>query len=82
MADVLRRSTPGGAVRDVRLFDVYEGAGIPEGHRSLAFTVTFGDDDKTLEPKTIDKLQARAIDALRRAGYVVRTADAGPAAGA
>ena len=66
-------------MRDVRLFDVYEGAGIPEGHRSLAFTVTFGDDDKTLEPKTIEKLQGRAVESLRRAGYVVRTAEAGPA---
>ena len=26
------------AVREVRLFDVYEGKGIPDGHRSLAFT--------------------------------------------
>jgi phenylalanyl-tRNA synthetase beta chain len=79
VADVLRKSTPG-VVRDVRLFDVYEGTGIPDGQRSLAFTVTFGDDDKTLESKTIEKLQGRAIEALRRAGYVVRTADAGPVA--
>ncbi len=79
VADVLRTSTPG-VVRDVRLFDVYEGAGIADGHRSLAFTVTFGDDDKTLESKTIEKLQSRAIEALWRQGYVVRTADAGPAA--
>ena len=76
VSHLLRTSTPN-VVRDVRLFDVYEGAGIPDGHRSLAFTVTFGDDDKTLEPKTIEKLQARAIDALGRAGYVVRTAPAG-----
>ena len=79
VADVLRRSTPD-VVRDVHLFDVYEGKGIPDGHRSLAFTVTFGDDDKTLESKTIEKLQGRAIDAVRRAGYAVRTAEPGPAA--
>jgi len=77
VADVVRRSASG-AVRDVRLFDVYEGGGIPAGHRSLAFTVTFGDDDKTLEAKTVERLQARVIESLRAAGYAVRTADAGP----
>jgi phenylalanyl-tRNA synthetase beta chain len=62
-------------VRSVTLFDVYEGAGIPDGHRSLAFTVTFGDDEGTLKPATLDKLQGRAIEALRRAGFTVRTAE-------
>ena len=57
---------------------MYEGGGIPAGHRSLAFTVTFGDDDKTLEAKTVERLQARVIESLRAAGYAVRTADAGP----
>ncbi len=75
VADELRRSAPK-AVRGVTLFDAYEGPGIPAGQRSLAFTVTFGDDDATLSPKTIEVLQARAIDALRKKGYTVRTADA------
>jgi phenylalanyl-tRNA synthetase beta chain len=68
-----------GTVRSVALFDVYEGAGIPEGHRSLAFTVTFGDDEGTMKPATLEKLMSRAIEVLRRAGFTVRTADARPA---
>ena len=72
VATVLRRCA-GPAVKDVALFDVYEGAGIPDGHRSLAFTVTFGDDDGTLKPAALEKLQTRALDALRRAGWTVRT---------
>jgi phenylalanyl-tRNA synthetase beta chain len=71
---VLAASTPG-AVRSVALFDVYEGPGIPEGQRSLAFTVTFGADGGTLEPKAIERLQRRALDALRREGWTVRTAE-------
>ncbi len=43
VAKVLAGVAPG-TVRSVTLFDVYEGAGIPDGHRSLAFTVTFGGD--------------------------------------
>jgi phenylalanyl-tRNA synthetase beta chain len=74
VAEVLR-GCAGKAVRDVALFDVFEGPGIPEGHRSLAFTVTFGDDDATLAPKAIERLEARALDALRRAGWTVRTAE-------
>ena len=38
--------------------------------------MTFGDDDATLSPKTIEVLQARAIEALRKKGYTVRTGDA------
>lgn len=75
VAKVLAGVAPG-TVRSVTLFDVYEGAGIPDGHRSLAFTVTFGDDEGTLKPAALDKLQGRAIEALRRAGFTVRTADA------
>ena len=48
---------------------------IPQGHRSLAFTVTFGDDGGTLKPAALEKLQGRALDALRRAGWTVRSAD-------
>ncbi len=77
VADELRRSAPK-AVRAVTLFDTYEGPGIPEGQRSLAFTVVFGDDDATLAPKTLEVLQARAIDALRRKGYTVRTGETPP----
>ncbi len=78
VARVLTAVAPG-TVRSVTLFDVYEGAGIPDGHRSLAFTVTFGDAEGTLKPATLEKLQSRAVEALRRAGYTVRTADGPPA---
>jgi phenylalanyl-tRNA synthetase beta chain len=64
------------AVRSVRLFDAYAGKGIPEGARSLAFTVEFGAEDATLAPKTVEALQKRAIGALERRGWTVRTGEA------
>ncbi len=76
-ADVQARiaGCAGSQGRQVRLFDAFEGAGIPEGHRSLAFTVTFGDDAKTLLAKDVDRLQNRVLSVLKQAGFTVRTAE-------
>ena len=39
----------GGAIlRDVRVFDVYQGEQVAEGHRSIAFSLQFQADDRTL----------------------------------
>ena len=63
-------------VRRVRVFDVYEGPSIPEGHRSLAFSLEFLDPEGTLEPKQADRLRRRVVEAVEREGWTVRTADA------
>jgi phenylalanyl-tRNA synthetase beta chain len=51
-------------VRRVELFEVYRGQGVPEGHKSLNFTVTLGADDRTLsdqdERKFLDKVRDQA----------------------
>ena len=70
------RGAAGKSVREVVLFDEYVGPGIPEGHRSLAFTVTFGDDAGTLEPKVLERLERRVVEVLGRAGFTVRTTSA------
>ena len=41
-------------MRDVELFDRYEGKGIPEGQVSLAFRLTFGSFDRTLKDEEVD----------------------------
>ena len=46
----------GGAyLKDVRLFDVYEGEHMPEGKKSLAYTLTYQANDKTLEEDVVNK---------------------------
>ena len=56
----------GTLVRSVRLFEVYRGAGLPEDHKSLNFTVTLGADDRTLttadEEEYLSKVRQRAGD--------------------
>lgn len=52
-------------LRDVTLFDVYEGDRLPEGKKSYAVTVTLRDDEKTLQDKYIDNVMNRIIANLR-----------------
>ncbi len=66
-----------GSVRDVECFDVYEGSGIAEGQRSLAFRMTLLDEGGTLSAKAADALRAKVLDALRGRGWSVRTAAPG-----
>lgn len=67
-ADVERtvRRSAGKLLRDVRLFDVYEGKNLPEGKKSYAVALTLQDDEKTLTDKQIDSVMGKTIEALRR----------------
>jgi phenylalanyl-tRNA synthetase beta chain len=47
-----------GLAESVTLFDLYLGDQIPDGHRSLAFRVTYRDPDATLTDKRVDKVHA------------------------
>ncbi len=42
------RSAAGGMFRDISVFDIYSGEGIPEGKKSIAFSVTLGSQERTL----------------------------------
>lgn len=60
-------------VREVRLFDVYEGKGVPDGQRSLAVTVRLQSSDRTLTESEIDALAERIVAAAAKAtGAVLR----------
>lgn len=48
-------------LRQVDLFDVYEGKGIPEGKKSYAISFILRDDFKTLNEKQIDKIMNKLI---------------------
>ncbi|MFN3929189.1 MAG: phenylalanine--tRNA ligase subunit beta, partial [Thermoflexus sp.] len=60
-------------VREVHLFDVYQGDPIPPGHRSLAFTVFYQAEDRTLTDREVAGLRERLIRAAaERLGAVIR----------
>lgn len=56
-----------------RLFDVYTGAGIPEGKRSLAFSLTIRAQDQTLTDEHADEIVKRILSNLENVfGAVLR----------
>ena len=68
---VLERAD-GKLVRSVRLFDVYTGKNIPEGTRSLAFSITFGSHERTLDTADVDRLRAAVSSAIEKRGWTLR----------
>ena len=54
-------------IASARVFDVYTGAGVPEGHKSLAVDVSIQPVDHTLTEAEIDALSARVIAAAEKA---------------
>jgi phenylalanyl-tRNA synthetase beta chain len=54
----------GSLIRDVDLFDIYEGEELPAGKKNLAFHLIFQAEDKTLSAEEIDNLLGKIIKAL------------------
>ena len=60
-------------LRGVKLFDVYTGVGIPEGKKSVAFSLTLRSDDSTLTDDHAEEAVRAVLDALRENfGAVIR----------
>lgn len=53
MAIINRRG--GAFLKNVHLFDVYAGAHLPKGKKSMAYTLTYQDDRGTLQEETVNK---------------------------
>ena len=61
--DCIRRAG-GEYLRDVKLFDVYTGPGIPEGRRSTAYSLTLRSDESTLKDQQADEAVKSILTAL------------------
>jgi phenylalanyl-tRNA synthetase beta chain len=53
-------------LKDVTLFDVYEGKNLPEGKKSYAIAITIQDDEKTLQDKQIEAVMNKIITNLEK----------------
>jgi phenylalanyl-tRNA synthetase beta chain len=67
-ADVERviRAAAGELLEALELFDQYVGAGVPSGHRSLAWRLTFRHPERTLRDKEIEGRRAKIVGALQQ----------------
>lgn len=52
----------GANLKDVEVFDVYEGAGVDRGKKSLAYSLTFSSQDKTLTDEEINPLLEKIVE--------------------
>jgi phenylalanyl-tRNA synthetase beta chain len=51
-------------LKDINLFDVYEGSNLPEGKKSYAVSFTLQDSSKTLTDEQIDKIMGKIRNTL------------------
>jgi phenylalanyl-tRNA synthetase beta chain len=67
--DVLNvvRTGAGDLLEDIRLFDVYEGSQVAEGHKSLAFALRFRAQDRTLAAEEVAAARQSGVDAAAKA---------------
>jgi len=60
-------NTAGGKlIRDVDLFDIYEGEELPRGKKNLAFHLIYQAEDRTLRSSEIDEIHQKIIKALEK----------------
>ncbi len=60
-------------LRGVHLFDQYQGKGVPEGAKSLAFRFSLQDTQATLEDQRVDAVMAQLLERLAAIGATLRT---------
>ena len=58
------RDAAGGLLREATFFDVYRGAGIPLGSKSVAFSLVLRADDRSLKSEEADAAMADIVAAL------------------
>lgn len=57
----IARQTEKSLLKDVNLFDVYQGKNLPEGKKSYAVSFTLQDNTKTLTDEQIDKIMSKLL---------------------
>ena len=59
------KKAAGSLLRNVNLFDVYQGKQVPEGMRSVAFALQFQADDRTLKDEDVDASIDKIVSMLK-----------------
>jgi phenylalanyl-tRNA synthetase beta chain len=65
LTDAIRQQG-GEFLEEVRLFDVYKGAQVPEGMKSVAFALSFRAADRTLKDEEVNIAMERIIKYLNK----------------
>lgn len=62
----------GKILESYQLFDIYEGAQILAGHKSVAYSITFRAQDRTLEDKEVNAVMEKILHGLREMNIELR----------
>jgi len=60
------KESAGDLLENARAFDEYHGAQVPEGHKSIAFTLTFRSPERTLTDAEVDRVMTEIRSALEK----------------
>lgn len=63
----------GKLLESIQLFDVYEGAQIAEGHKSVAFNLVFRSAERSLETAEVNKIVDKILAELEKLGVEIRS---------
>lgn len=66
------RKNGGKLLESCTLFDVYEGEQIAEGYKSVAYSISFRDKERTLEEKDISAQMEKILTGLQKMGIELR----------
>ena len=58
-------ASAGKLLRKIQLFDIYRGVGVPEGKKSMAFSLQLRADDRTLTDSDSEKVVSDVLSALK-----------------
>lgn len=67
------RNAGGKLLKDVRVFDLYEGDKMEEGKKSVAFSLTYFDPEKTLTDEEVINAHNKVLAALTEVGAELRS---------
>jgi phenylalanyl-tRNA synthetase beta chain len=60
-------------IQDLKLFDVYEGKGVSEGMKSLAFSFEIRDSEKTLAEEEVEEVSKKVVANIEGIGGKIRS---------
>ncbi|MHA6332531.1 phenylalanine--tRNA ligase subunit beta [Qipengyuania sp. CAU 1752] len=60
------------SITEARIFDVFAGQGVPEGHKSVALEVTLQPDEKSFKDDEIKAISDKVVDAAKKLGAELR----------
>ena len=65
LAEDVITAAAGKLLRGIRLFDIYRGTGVPEGKKSMAFSLELRADDRTLTDADSEAVVSKVLAALK-----------------